>query len=232
MTSLAWRTAATDRRSCSTSSDPMGESTCVACGECVQACPTGALMEATCSTRPDAAGIPGPRRSTRCVPIAASAARPTVHVKDDQILHIDGRNGPANEQRLCVKGRFGFDYISHPHRLTKPMIRKRRCTQGRRLRLDPANPWSISAKRAGTRRWSWRPAASERRATNRASALAGFGSAKGSNEEAYLFQKLVRAGFGTNNVDHCTRLCHASSVAALMEGIGSGAVTAPFTTVG
>ncbi len=62
-----------------------------------------------------------------------------------------------------------------------------------------------------------------------ASALAGFGSAKGSNEEAYLFQKLVRTGFGTNNVDHCTRLCHASSVAALMEGIGSGAVTAPFT---
>src|SRR5690606_26029622 len=60
-------------------------------------------------------------------------------------------------------------------------------------------------------------------------ALAGFGSAKGSNEEAYLFQKLVRQGFGTNNVDHCTRLCHASSVAALMEGIGSGAVSAPFT---
>src|SRR3712207_1357956 len=60
-------------------------------------------------------------------------------------------------------------------------------------------------------------------------ALAGFGSAKGSNEEAYLFQKLVRAGFGTNNVDHCTRLCHASSVAALMETIGSGAVTATFT---
>src|SRR5207245_7447007 len=59
--------------------------------------------------------------------------------------------------------------------------------------------------------------------------LAGFGSAKGSNEEAYLFQKLVRTGFGTNNVDHCTLLCHASSVAALFEGIGSGAVTAPFS---
>ena len=62
-----------------------------------------------------------------------------------------------------------------------------------------------------------------------AAALAGFGSAKGSNEEAYLFQKLVRTGFDTNNVDHCTRLCHASSVAALIEGIGSGAVTAPFS---
>ena len=62
-------------------------------------------------------------------------------------------------------------------------------------------------------------------------ALAGFGSAKGSNEEAYLFQKLVRAGFGTNNVDHCTRLCHASSVAGLLEGVGSGAVSAPFMAV-
>src|SRR6202022_5082234 len=61
-----------------------------------------------------------------------------------------------------------------------------------------------------------------------ARALAGFGSAKGSNEEAYLFQKLVRVGFGSNNVDHCTRLCHASSVAALMEGLSSGAVSAPF----
>src|SRR5471032_1422188 len=58
--------------------------------------------------------------------------------------------------------------------------------------------------------------------------LAGFGSAKGSNEEAYLFQKLVRTGFGSNNVDHCTRLCHASSVAALFEGLSSGAVSAPF----
>jgi formate dehydrogenase major subunit len=64
-----------------------------------------------------------------------------------------------------------------------------------------------------------------------ASSLAGFGSAKCSNEEAYLFQKLVRTGFNCNNVDHCTRLCHASSVAALMETIGSGAVTAPFTAV-
>src|SRR5207253_7382228 len=67
------------------------------------------------------------------------------------------------------------------------------------------------------------------RDTHGPAALAGFGSAKGSNEEAYLFQKLVRTGFTTNNVDHCTRLCHASSVSALFEGIGTAAVTAPFT---
>ena len=69
------------------------------------------------------------------------------------------------------------------------------------------------------------------RDTHGTKALAGFGSAKGSNEEAYLFQKLVRTGFGSNNVDHCTRLCHASSVAALLEGIGSGAVSNPVMDV-
>ena len=96
--------------------------------------------------------------------------------------------------------------------------------------VDPANPWTHF------REASWDEAL-ERAAGGLAKvrerdggqAFAGFGSAKGSNEEAYLFQKLVRMGFRTNNVDHCTRLCHASSVAALMEGIGSGAVTAPFS---
>jgi len=210
---------------------PMGESTCVACGECVQVCPTGALMEANLL---DAAGtrreFPDRSVDTLC-PYCGVGCQTTVHVKDDHILHIDGRNGPANEQRLCVKGRFGSDYIRHPHRLTKPMIRKDDAPKDGELQLDPANLWSHF------REASWeealeRAAAGLRKARdeNGPSALAGFGSAKGSNEEAYLFQKLVRAGFGTNNVDHCTRLCHASSVAALMEGIGSGAVTAPFTT--
>ena len=106
----------------------------------------------------------------------------------------------------------------------------RRRAQGRDDEVDPGQPAGpTSARRPGRRRWTSPPAASKRSATaTAAAALAGFGSAKGSNEEAYLFQKLVRTGFGTNNVDHCTRLCHASSVAALMEGIGSGAVTAPF----
>ena len=87
----------------------------------------------------------------------------------------------------------------------------------------------ISAKRRGKRRSTSPPRVSSRSATSKGvKALAGFGSAKGSNEEAYLFQKLVRTGFGSNNVDHCTRLCHASSVAALFEGLNSGAVSAPF----
>jgi len=212
--------------------DPMGESTCVACGECVQACPTGALME---TTLVDAKGIgkTDPLQETHSVcPYCGVGCQITYQTKDNQIVAVQGRNGPANEQRLCVKGRFGFDYISHPHRLTRPLIRKDGVSKDANSDVDPANPWTHF------REASWdealRRAASGLKTAYQGfgpQALAGFGSAKGSNEEAYLFQKLIRTAFGTNNVDHCTRLCHASSVAALMEGIGSGAVTAPFTAV-
>ena len=86
-----------------------------------------------------------------------------------------------------------------------------------------------SARRAGRRRSTWWPGAwAQSMPSTAPGAIAGFGSAKCSNEEAYLFQKLIRAGFGTNNVDHCTRLCHASSVAALFEGVGSGAVSTTY----
>jgi formate dehydrogenase major subunit len=210
--------------------DPMGDSTCVACGECVQACPTGALMEANLLDEAGTRQEYADRSVDTLCPYCGVGCQTTVHVKDDKILYVDGRDGPANEQRLCVKGRFGFDYITHPHRLTKPMIRRDDATKDGASQLDPADPWTHF------REASWeealdRAAAGLKQALDvyGSPGLAGFGSAKGSNEEAYLFQKLVRTGFGTNNVDHCTRLCHASSVAALMEGIGSGAVTAPFT---
>ncbi|MCY4499590.1 MAG: formate dehydrogenase subunit alpha, partial [Rhodospirillaceae bacterium] len=146
------------------------------------------------------------------------------------IAAVQGRDGPANHNRLCVKGRFGFDYVTHPHRLTVPLIRRDGAPKSADCEVDPANPFTHF------REASWEEAL-DRAAGGLASirdreggaALAGFGSAKGSNEEAYLVQKMVRQGFGTNNVDHCTRLCHASSVVALLEGIGSGAGTAPFT---
>ena len=210
--------------------DPMGMSTCVACGECVQACPTGALMAANLLDEAGTRREYADRSVDTLCPYCGVGCQTTVHVKEDRILYVDGRNGPANEQRLCVKGRFGFDYITHPHRLTKPMIRRDDVPKDGSIRIDPADPWTHF------REASWeealdRAASGLRKAidTYGPTGMAGFGSAKGSNEEAYLFQKLVRTGFGTNNVDHCTRLCHASSVAALMEGIGSGAVTAPFT---
>ena len=170
-------------------------------------------------------------RSRASAPIAASAASSPSRSEDERLLAVEGRDGPANHNRLCVKGRFGFDYVHHPNRLTTPLIRKPGVPKHASDEVDPANPWTHF--RAAT--WDEALDVAARglvrirdRDGNGRRALAGFGSAKGSNEEAYLFQKLVRIGFGSNNVDHCTRLCHASSVAALMETIGSGAVTAPF----
>ena len=210
--------------------DAMGASTCVACGECVQACPTGALMEAALV---DEAGVD--RRleldevESVC-PYCGVGCQITYQLEDNRIAAVQGRDGPANHNRLCVKGRFGFDYVTHPHRLTTPLIRREDAPKFADCEVDPANPFTHF------REASWEEALDRAagglaaiRDRDGGAALAGFGSAKGSNEEAYLVQKMVRQGFGTNNVDHCTRLCHASSVVALLEGIGSGAVTAPFT---
>jgi len=205
--------------------DAMGQSSCVACGECVQACPTGALMPAGGVGKIE----PDSQVNSVC-PYCGVGCQLTFNVKDNKILSVEGRDGPSNSERLCVKGRFGFDYINHAHRLTSPLIRRDDAPpKSADIDLDPANPlshfreasWDEALDFAANGLKRIRDAASGK-------ALAGFGSAKGSNEEAYLFQKLVRSGFGGNNVDHCTRLCHASSVAALLETIGSGAVTASF----
>ncbi|WP_224078655.1 formate dehydrogenase subunit alpha [Cupriavidus laharis] len=207
--------------------DPMGASTCVACGECVQACPTGALMPA----RDAALAVPDKQVESVC-PYCGVGCQLTYNIKDNRILYVEGRDGPANHKRLCVKGRYGFDYVQHPQRLTVPLIRREGVPKRGDFVMDPDHVMDVF------REATWEEAlalASGRlariRDTQGKRALAGFGSAKGSNEEAYLFQKLVRTGFGSNNVDHCTRLCHASSVAALLEGIGSGAVSNPVMDV-
>ncbi|HYK15795.1 MAG TPA: molybdopterin-dependent oxidoreductase, partial [Burkholderiales bacterium] len=205
--------------------DPMGDSTCVACGECVQACPTGALMPAR------DVGMVKPDKQVHSVcPYCGVGCQLTYNVKDNKILSVDGRDGPSNHKRLCVKGRYGFDYVNHKQRLTKPLIRKPGVPKSAEFNMDPANPleyfreatWDEALDYAANKLKQIRDRDGERSGRK---ALCGFGSAKGSNEEAYLFQKLVRTGFGSNNVDHCTRLCHASSVAALMEGVNSGAVS-------
>ena len=212
--------------------DPMGASTCVACGECVQACPTGALMPTSLVDKNNVRTEFPDREVNSVCPYCGVGCQLTYHIKNNKLLYVTGRDGPANQNRLCVKGRFGFDYVSNPQRLTKPMIRKDGVPKVPHEEIDPSNPWTHF------REVTWeealdRAAAGLKKIRDRhgSGALAGFGSAKCSNEEAYLFQKLVRAGFGTNNVDHCTRLCHASSVAALLEGVGSGAVSATFNEV-
>ena len=210
--------------------DPMGNSTCVACGECVQACPTGALMESSLVDE-EGVGKTDPLTEVESVcPYCGVGCQITYQIKDNEIVAVQGRDGPANQNRLCVKGRFGFDYVKHPHRLTEPLIRRQDAPKDAEVEVDPANPYTHFRKATWEEALDLAAAGLKRiRDRDGGGALAGFGSAKGSNEEAYLVQKLVRTGFGTNNVDHCTRLCHASSVVALLEGIGSGAVTAPFT---
>ena len=205
--------------------DSMGDSTCVACGECVQACPTGALSSKT----QIGSQIVDKKIDSVC-PFCGVGCLVTYNVKNNAIVSVDGRDGPANHGRLCVKGRFGFDYAHSPQRLTRPLIRKAGVGK------DPASLEKLNRHTADWsdvfREASWDEALAlstgalkNLRDTRGKKSLAGFGSAKGSNEEAYLFQKLVRTGFGSNNVDHCTRLCHASSVAALLEGVGSAAVS-------
>ena len=222
--------------------NPMGASTCVTCGECVAACPTGALIN-----KPITTDTIVPRTDLKSVdsvcPYCGVGCAIRYHVDEEKnrVVFAEGRENPGSQGRLCVKGRYGHDYTVHAHRLTKPLIR-----------VDyPKGPLSqaVSAEKGrkpggvvnydtvmpAFREATWDEAldlVAERlggiRDEHGPGALAGFGSAKCTNEEAYLFQKLVRTAFGTNNVDHCTRLCHASSVSALLEMIGSGAVTTTY----
>jgi formate dehydrogenase major subunit len=227
---------------------PMGESSCVSCGECAAACPTGALVD-----RPLAVPL-RPRTELEAVdsvcPYCGVGCALTYHVDRERnsIVFAEGRESPASQARLCVKGRYGWDYAAHGQRLRKPLIRREAAYPKGPLSRDVRGEHDGRRKPGGIvddaevlpafREASWEEALDlvarrlvEIRERNGSDALAGFGSAKCSNEEAYLFQKLIRAGFGTNNVDHCTRLCHASSVAALLESIGSGAVTTTYGDV-
>jgi formate dehydrogenase major subunit len=239
---------------------PMGDSTCVSCGECVAACPTGALVDKALGTplRPRAELTPVDSVCPYCG--VGCAIRYHVDADANRVVFAEGRDNPGSRGRLCVKGRYGFDYAMHPQRLSVPLIRvdypkgplsaevrssdrKRRRRGGGDRKAPPGSPGTRDRRGVvdysdvlpAFREASWDEALDlvarrllEIRERDGGGALAGFGSAKCSNEEAYLFQKLVRAVFGTNNVDHCTRLCHASSVTALLQMIGSGAVTTTF----
>jgi formate dehydrogenase major subunit len=206
---------------------PMGQSTCVSCGECMAACPTGAIIDKplTLTVLPE---TPVHKVDSLCPYCGVGCSITyTVDTQRNTILHVAGRESPVNHGRLCVKGRYGFDYAHHQERLVVPLIRK--------PEYYPKAVEGLANPREAFREATWDEAldmAAQRFMTIKqrfgSQALAGFGSAKCSNEDNYLFQKLIRAVFGTNNVDHCTRLCHASSVAALMEQIGSGSVSNPF----
>src|SRR5690606_23534080 len=175
--------------------DPMGASTCVACGECVQACPTGALMPAL----DVALAVPDKKVASVC-PFCGVGCQLTYNVKDNKITYVEGRNGPANLSRLCVRGRYGFDYAHHPHRLTKPTVRRAEPPCGGDVMVCPdlvthafrGATWDSALEFAAGRLGKLRD-------TRRKEALAGCAPATGSNAAAYPFQKLVRTGFAPHN---------------------------------
>jgi formate dehydrogenase major subunit len=250
--------------------DPMGASSCVTCGECVAACPTGAL------TNKPIRDVPiRPRAELDAVesvcPYCGVGCALTYQVDRERgaIAFAEGRDQPGSKGRLCVKGRYGWDYAASAQRLTTPLIRRDeaypkgalsadvrgemngvrseprerqekngqngRNGEKRQRRRKPGGLVDYAEVLPHFREATWEEALdlvarrlTEIHAEGGPAAIAGFGSAKCSNEEAYLFQKLIRTGFHTNNVDHCTRLCHASSVAALFEGIGNAAVSTTY----
>ncbi len=174
--------------------DPMGESSCVACGECVQACPTGALALRNLAPHSDSSA-PVKEVDSVC-PFCGVGCQITYQVRTDasapqgeRIVAVQGKDGPANAERLCVKGRFGFDYVHHPDRLLRPLIRRDGVAKDPQHLLNPPD-W-----RSVFREATWDEALAlaaggfkALRERHGPHSLAGFGSAKGSNEEAYLFQ--------------------------------------------
>ena len=169
---------------------PLKDSDCVFCGECVQVCPTGALSEQKARTtwRP---WKEKKRVRTTC-PYCGVGCQIWLHLKGNQVLKVTGVEGvPPNRGRLCVKGRFGYDFINAPDRLTTPLIKEN--GEFREASWDEA--LDLVAARLARIKEVYGPRS-----------LAGFTSARATNEENYLMQKLVRTGFGTNNIDHCARL--------------------------
>jgi len=174
---------------------PLNDSTCVLCGQCVSTCPTGALYDRSAKGQGQAKDLV--RTRTTCVYCGVGCQIDlNVNPKKNRIVRVTSEVGCIpNDGNLCVKGRFGMDFVGHPERLTTPLIR--RIAEKLTKIKSESGPDSI----------------------------AGLSSAKCTNEDNYVFQKLIRAGIGTNNVDHCARLCHASTVAGLARAFGSGAMT-------
>jgi NADP-reducing hydrogenase subunit HndD len=169
---------------------PLQNSECVFCGECIQVCPTGALSEDKARTtwRP---WKERQRVRTTC-PYCGVGCQIWLHVKGNQVLKVTGVEGvPPNRGRLCVKGRFGYDFINAPDRLTTPLIKENGSFR--------EASWDEALDLVATR-------LAKIKEVHGARSLAGFTSARATNEENYLMQKLVRTGFGTNNIDHCARL--------------------------
>ncbi len=186
------------------SDDPVYNSVCDSCGECVDVCPVGALVARRETV--------SPAREVRTIcPYCGCGCGIVLGLREGRIVSVRGdKDNPVNAASLCVKGRFGLDFVNAHDRLKTPLIKR----NGKFEEASWDEALDLIASRLGEIRDKHGP-----------DAIAGWASAKCTNEENYLFQKLLRAGIGTNNVDHCARLCHASTVAGLSRAFGSGAMT-------
>ena len=189
---------------------PLQETACEMCGQCIGTCPTAALHEKAARGKGKPKDLA--RVRTTC-PYCGVGCQIELNVnrRANRIVRVTGRIGSTpNNGLMCVKGRFGMDFVGRSDRLTTPLLRE----NGSFRKASWAEALEYTATRLR-----------EIRGESGADALAGLASAKTTNEDNYVMQKLVRAAFGTNNVDHCARLCHASTVAGLAMAFGSGAMT-------
>lgn len=186
-----------------------GDSECDGCGECIQLCPTGALVEKPNRDKIQVKQIEE-KVITTC-PYCGVGCQIEVWAKNNEIVRVNGLEGVLpNDGRLCVKGRFGYQYANSKKRLTHPMIKR----NGTFVKVSWDEALDYVAMKFNEIKQKY---------GNKA--LAGYSSAKCSNEENYLFQKFIRIAFANNNIDYCTRLCHASTVTAMIKSLGDGAAS-------
>ncbi len=188
--------------------EPFEETDCVFCGNCLSVCPVGALSE---KERIGKGREWEFEKTVTTCPYCGVGCELHLEIKDGKVVRVTSpQDAPANNGWLCIKGRYGLEFVNSPDRLTTPLIKE----NGEFKEISWNEALDIVASRLNKIKEEHGP-----------DAIAGLSSAKCTNEENYLFQKFMRAVVGTNNVDHCARLCHASTVAGLARAFGSGAMT-------